>query len=133
MKRAFGRPTPLYLMDDRLFQVALAFPLRTLPGYDKCWQASPGRSQAPPENAARMPMDVDDQKIPGVTDDPVLVLILTGKARNLDEAEEMYLDGSLPQILELLGQPLPDDELARHPLLTLLRVRGSRGREDSLL
>ena len=72
-------------------------------------------------------------EIPGVTDDPVLRLILTGKARNLDEAEELYLDQSLPDVLELLQQPIPDDELARHPLLTLLRVRGSRSREDSLL
>ena len=72
-------------------------------------------------------------EIPGVTDDPVLQLILAGKARNLDEAEEMYLDELLPQVLELLRMPIPDHELARHPLLTLLRVRGSRGREDSLL
>ena len=71
--------------------------------------------------------------IPGVTDDPVLRLILDGKARDLDEAEELYLDRAMPEILELLGRPIPDDELARHPLLTLLRVRGSRGREDSIL
>jgi hypothetical protein len=45
----------------------------------------------------------------------------------------MYLAESLPEILELLGTPIPDEELARHPLLMLLRVRGSRGREDSLL
>jgi hypothetical protein len=73
------------------------------------------------------------EDIPGVTDDPILRLLLTGKAQTLDEAEEMYLDESLPEILELLQKPLSDEELARHPLLTLLRVRGSRGREDSLL
>jgi hypothetical protein len=78
-------------------------------------------------------MDALDDDIPGVTDDPVLRLILAGKARSLDEAEEMYLDESLPQLLELLRRPIPDEELARHPLLTLLRVRGSRGREDSVL
>jgi len=78
-------------------------------------------------------MEPQHDDIPGVTDDPVLRLILAGKARNLDEAEEMYLDESLPQVLELLRNPSTDDELARHPLLTLLRVRGSRGREDSLL
>ncbi len=71
--------------------------------------------------------------IPGVTDDPVLRLILTGKATDLDEAEELYLDNALPEVLRLLEQPISDEELARHPLLTLLRVRGSRGREDSLL
>ena len=76
---------------------------------------------------------VMDDEIPGITDDPVLRLILTGKAKSLDEAEEMYLDESLPEVLDLLRQPIPDEELARHPLLTLLRVRGSRSREDSLL
>jgi hypothetical protein len=78
-------------------------------------------------------MNPSPESIPGVTDDPVLILILAGKARTLDEAEEMYLDESLPEVLELLGQPIADELLARHPLLTLLRVRGSRGREDSLL
>ncbi len=78
-------------------------------------------------------MKFDDEPISGVTDDPVLRLILDGKARTLDEAEEIYLDQSFPEIVELLRQPIPDDELARHPLLTLLRVRGSRGREDSNL
>jgi hypothetical protein len=74
-----------------------------------------------------------DDDIPGVTDDPVLQLILIGKAKSLDEAEEMYLDESMPQILELLRSSIADDELVRHPILRLLRVRGSRGREDSLL
>lgn len=78
-------------------------------------------------------MTPHNDRVPGVTDDPVLRLILTGRAANLDEAEEMYLDESLPEVLELLRQPITDAELAQHPLLTLLRVRGSRGREDSLL
>jgi hypothetical protein len=78
-------------------------------------------------------MDPGHDEIPGVTDDPVLRLILEGKARNLDEAEEMYLDESLPEVLELLGKPIPNEELVDHPLLKLLRVRGSRGREDSIL
>jgi hypothetical protein len=72
-------------------------------------------------------------EIPGVTDDPVLRRILEGRASTLDEAEELYLDESLLEILELLGTATADDELARHPLLTLLRLRGSRGREDSIL
>jgi hypothetical protein len=78
-------------------------------------------------------MEAEMDAIPGVTDDPVLRLMLDGKAASLDEAEERYLDESLPQGLELLGRSLSDEELARHPLMTLLRVRGSRGREDSLL
>jgi hypothetical protein len=78
-------------------------------------------------------MEPRRDNVPGVTNDPVLSLILCGKARDLDEAEEMYLDESIPQVLELLRSPLCNDELARHPLLALLRIRGSRGREDSLL
>jgi hypothetical protein len=78
-------------------------------------------------------MAVEFEAIPGVTDDPVLLLVLAGKAKTLDEAEEIYLDESLPEIVALLRMPIPDEELARHPLLTLLRVRGSRGREDSIL
>jgi hypothetical protein len=76
----------------------------------------------------------ESESIPGVTDDPVLALILiTGRAKNLDEAEELHLDHSLPAIIELIGSSLSNDELERHPLLALLRSRGMRGREDSLL
>jgi hypothetical protein len=78
-------------------------------------------------------METEHEEVPGVTDDPVLRLILDGRARTLDEAEELYLDESLPLVLELLRKPILDEELADHPLMTLLRVRGSRGREDSLL
>ena len=78
-------------------------------------------------------MNISIDEIPGVTDDPVILMLLAGRAKSLDEAEEIYLDESLPQVLELLRQPIADEQLARHPLFTLLRVRGSRGREDSLL
>jgi hypothetical protein len=71
--------------------------------------------------------------IPGVTDDPVLQLILSGRAGTVDEAEERFLDESLPEIVALIGSPLSNAELERHPLLALLRARGMRGREDSLL
>jgi hypothetical protein len=50
-------------------------------------------------------MDPQHQNIPGVTDDPVLLLILTGKANDLDEAEQMYLDASLPEVLGRLKKP----------------------------
>jgi hypothetical protein len=78
-------------------------------------------------------METENDEVPGVTDDPILRLILAGKARTLDEAEEMYLDEPLPEVLELLREPIPNEELAKHPLMTLLRLRGSRSREDSLL
>ncbi len=71
--------------------------------------------------------------IPGVTDEPVIRLLLSGAARTLHEAEEKYLDSAIPEILELLASPLPGEELARHPLLQLLLSHGSRAREDSIL
>jgi hypothetical protein len=68
-----------------------------------------------------------------VADDPVIQLLLRGEARTLHEAEEKYLDAAIPEILELLRGPLSNDELAKHPLLNLVRAHGSRGWEDSLL
>lgn len=78
-------------------------------------------------------MAIASEHVFGVTDDPVLQLILSGRVMNLDEAEELYLDESLPFIMELIGSPLSNVELERHPLMVLLRKRGMRGREDSLL
>jgi hypothetical protein len=71
--------------------------------------------------------------IPGVTDDPVIQLLLRGEAQSLHEAEEKYLDAAIPAILELLGGPSSNEELGRHPLLKLVLAHGSRGWEDSLL
>ena len=71
--------------------------------------------------------------IPGVTDDPVIRLLLSGEARTLHEAEEKYLDSAIPEILDLLRSPLTDEELAKHPLLVMIRAHGSRGWEDSIL
>lgn len=68
-----------------------------------------------------------------IDDDPVLRLLFSGAAKTLDEAEEMYLDANMPEIVRLIGSPLSDAELCNHPLLILLRWRGSRGWEDSLL
>jgi hypothetical protein len=65
--------------------------------------------------------------------DPVEQLLLTGQARTVYEAEEMYLDSAYPQVLALLESPLSNEELGRHPLLLLYRSHGSRPREDSLL
>jgi hypothetical protein len=65
--------------------------------------------------------------------DPVERLLLTGRARTVHEAEEMYLDSAYAQLLALLASPLSNEELGRHPLLALYRSHGSRPREDSLL
>ena len=65
-------------------------------------------------------------------DDPVIALLLSGESLTLHEAEEMYLDRSLPQVLELLRGPMSDEELGQHPLMRMLVTHGSRGREDTL-
>jgi hypothetical protein len=71
--------------------------------------------------------------IPHLDDDPVIRLLLTGAAGTLDEAEEIYLDTSMPEIWRLLASGLSEEELCNHPLLVLLRSHGSRGWEDSVL
>jgi hypothetical protein len=68
-----------------------------------------------------------------VITDPVERLLLTGQAATVAEAEERYLDSAYEEVLELLRQPLSDEELGSHPLLVLFRSHGSPPREDSLL
>jgi hypothetical protein len=77
-------------------------------------------------------MPGNESEVLEIDHDPVIQLLLSGAAVTLEEAEEMYLDASLPRLLELLRSPLSDEELSRHPLLTMLLSHGSRGREDSL-
>ena len=69
----------------------------------------------------------------GAITDPVERLLLTGRARTVYEAEEMYLDSAYPEVLALLASPLSNEELGRHPLFLMYRSHGSRPREDSLL
>ncbi len=71
--------------------------------------------------------------LPGLESDPVLHLLLTGQAQTVAQAEEMFLNASLPEVIRLLQGPLSDEELGRHPLLVMYRRHGSRGWEDSLL
>lgn len=71
--------------------------------------------------------------VPEIDNDPVMRLLLSGQARTLDEAEEMYLDASMGEILRLIGSDLTNEELCNHPLLVLLGAHGSRGWEDSIL
>jgi hypothetical protein len=78
-------------------------------------------------------MDQPPELLPGVTDDPVIQLLLRGEATSLHEAEEKFLDQALPEILALLASPLSNEELSRHPLLQLVLAHGSRGWEDSIL
>ena len=78
-------------------------------------------------------MSPTSEIIPGITDDPVIRLLLDGKAKTLHEAEEKYLDTAIPEILDLLAGPLSNEDLSRHPLLNLILAHGSRGWEDSIL
>jgi hypothetical protein len=78
-------------------------------------------------------MSLPDDTIPGVTDDPVIQLLLRGEAQTLHEAEERYLNSAMPEILELLRSPLSNEELSSHALMKLVLAHGSRGWEDSIL
>jgi len=80
-----------------------------------------------------VPDSADLSDVLGACTDPVDRLLLTGQARTVREAEEMYLDAAYPQVLALLASPLSNEELGHHPLLLLYRFHGSRPREDSLL
>jgi hypothetical protein len=65
--------------------------------------------------------------------DPVVDLILGGRASTVDEAEELYLEEHLDDVFRLVESDLSEEEFRRHPLITLLLARGSRPPEDALL
>ena len=52
-------------------------------------------------------MSSSGDHVPGVTDDPVLRLILNGRATNLHDAEKIYLNESLDEIFSLIASPTP--------------------------
>lgn len=63
---------------------------------------------------------------------PIIELLLNGAVETVSQAEEMYLDAHLPEVLRLVESPLSDEEFRRHPLIVLLLAHGSRPWEDSL-
>jgi hypothetical protein len=67
------------------------------------------------------------------TGDPVADLIVEGRASTVAEAEELYLDEHLADLVALVESDLSDHEFRRHPLVALLLARGSRRWEDALL
>lgn len=69
---------------------------------------------------------------PSATGDPVADLILEGRAHTVDEAEELYLDEHLNELVALVKSDLSDADFRRQPLVTLLLARGSRRWEDSI-
>jgi hypothetical protein len=102
-------------------------------GQDFTSLAVSGKTDGSPKTFREQVMPSGETLIPELDNDPVLRLLWRGEARTVHEAEEQYLNASMPAILELLASDLSDSELCSHPLLVLLRVHGSRGREDSLL
>ena len=72
-----------------------------------------------------------EQDLLRLSEDPVAQLLLLGKAETLREAEELYLDACLPEVVRLLGSGLSDEELGRHPLMQMLRSHGSRAWEEA--
>jgi len=77
-------------------------------------------------------MTADREDIARVTNDPVVQLLLNGRAETLREAEELYLDSCLPEVVQLLQSPLSDEELGRCPLMYMLRAHGSRPWEEEV-
>jgi hypothetical protein len=77
-------------------------------------------------------MAPEPEDLTKLTGDPVSQLLLRGEAETLREAEELYLDHCLPDVVRLLKSNLSDDELGRHPLMRMLRSHGSRGWEEAV-
>ena len=59
-------------------------------------------------------------------------LLVEGRARTVEEAELLYLDEHLGDLVALVASDLSDAEFRRNPLVSLLLSRGSRPWEDSL-
>jgi hypothetical protein len=77
-------------------------------------------------------MTPEAAEITHLSNDPVAQLLLRGKAETLREAEELYLDSCLPEVVRLLESGLSDEELGCHPLMQMLRAHGSRGWEEAI-
>jgi hypothetical protein len=72
-------------------------------------------------------------QVASVIDDPVVELLLTGRAGTADQAERLYLEEHLDEVTRLVNSSISDEEFRRHPLIAILLGRGSRGWEDSIL
>lgn len=77
-------------------------------------------------------MTPERDDITRLSSDPVVQLLLAGKAETLREAEDLYLDSCLPEVVRLLQSGLSAEFLVRHPLMRMLRAHGSRGWEEAV-
>jgi hypothetical protein len=59
-------------------------------------------------------------------------LLISGEAADPSQAERLFLERHLQDVIDLVNGPLSDFEFRRHPLISLLFSHGSRGFEDSL-
>jgi hypothetical protein len=66
-------------------------------------------------------------------DDPAVKLLLEGRAETAEQAERLYLEEHVDEVVDLVNSPLSDEEFRQHPLIVTLLSRGSRGWEDSIL
>jgi hypothetical protein len=57
---------------------------------------------------------------------------ICSKAATVRDAEELYLDSCLPEVIRLLQSALSDEESGRHPLMRMLRAHGIRGWEEAV-
>jgi hypothetical protein len=69
---------------------------------------------------------------PFSTGDPVADLLVEGRASTVEQAQALYLDEHLDEVVALVESDLPEAEFRRHPLIALLLANGSRSWEDSL-
>ena len=78
-------------------------------------------------------MAIMSEHVPSITEDAIFQILVRGEASTLHDAEEIYLNRAMPEILELLGGHHSNDRLGQHPLLNLVLAHGSRCWEDSIL
>jgi hypothetical protein len=71
--------------------------------------------------------------VPSLLTDPIVQLLLSGRADTIRAAERLYVEEHLDEVVDLVNSPLSDDEFRQHPLIATLLSRGSRGWEDSIL
>ena len=64
--------------------------------------------------------------------DPIVAMLLAGEAESVSEAEELYLDRHLAEVVTLVESSMSDREFREQLLIALLFAHGSRAWEDSL-
>jgi hypothetical protein len=65
-------------------------------------------------------------------DHEIAELLLSGRAETAAQAEELFLNEHLKEVLQLVASPMSELEFREHPLIRLLLSHGSRPSEDSL-